>query len=259
MTHDHSEISSNNKYSIKKVTTIEEHISRYLLVTQKYAQKGYLDGIEKIPVSQPIESLLSIGNNGTKNESLFKDALNTEGKLISDGVNDIFLDKYRSNSICFLAKDYIDVYGSARLIMRDSQGLPTINDPAIQIFDDYRYVYNEDIAEFSQFVVKDGKCTHISIGLLKIAFQYSTTKLNIHKWVATIDNSVLRFLNSRFFNFNLTAIGPRVYYLGSECTPVLIDLNRALDNSRRLESSRKIAEYILGINTMGYEDIEIAY
>lgn len=255
MTHDHSEISSNNKYSIKKVTTIEEHISRYLLVTQKYAQKGYLDGIEKNPVSKKIEDLFS----NREIDLIIIDSLSMEGKLISDGVKEIYLDKYHSSSICFLAKDNVDVYGSARLIMQNSQGLPTINDPAIQIFDDYRYVYNEDCAEFSQFVVKDGKSTHISIGLLKIAFQYSTTMLNIHKWVATIDNSVLRFLNSRFFNFDLAAIGPRVYYLGSECTPVLIDLNRALDNSRRLESSRKIAEYILGINTMGYEDIEIAY
>jgi hypothetical protein len=55
------------------------------------------------------------------------------------------------------------------------------------------------------------------------------------------------------------AIGPCAYYLGSECTPVIIDLDCAIENSAKHESSRQIAEYILDNNNEGYGDIEIVY
>ena len=259
MTHDNLANSKKSKFLLKKATSIEEHISRYLLVTQKYSQKGYLKGIEKIQIHKKFENLLFENYINLNNElDLFDDSTN-EGKLISDGFIELFIDKYHWNSTCFLASDGSNTFGSARLITKDSQGLPTFKDPGILISDEFGYLCQENCAEFSQFVVKNGECAHISVGLLKLAFQFSTSVMNIKKWVATIDNSVLRFLNSRFFNFNLPAIGPCVYYLGSECTPVYIDLERTLENSARQQSSRAIAEYILDNNSEGFEDLEIEY
>ena len=259
MTRDNFENLENQKFLLKKTTSIEEQIARYVLVTQKYAQKGYLEAVEKIQINDKIENLLLAGNKNLINELVKCNDLTSEGKLISDGFMEIFFDKYHWSSTCFVASDGLNALGSARLITKDSRGLPTFDDPGISIFDEYKFLYQEDCVEFSQFVVKDGMCTHISVGLLKLAYQYSMSVMRIKKWVATIDNSVLKFLNSRFFNFDLMAIGPCAYYLGSECTPVIIDLDCAIENSAKHESSRQIAEYILDNNNEGYGDIEIVY
>jgi len=257
MIHKEETVTGRSLIQIKQVNTMEENIARYLLVTDKYKRKGYLEGVKRIPIQKSLQHWLSTENyTSIPNEASFNGSYG-EGGIFNDSFNEIYIDKYHWNSKHFIALDNTNIVGSARLIEKNSIGLPTLGNQDIKIFDEYAFLCHQNCAEFSQFVVREGECAHISIGLIKIAYLYSIKVMNIEKWVATIDNSVLRFFNSRFFNFNLPAIGPSVKYLGSLCTPVYIDLKSTLENSARFDSSRSIAEFILDTSNDGFEDVEI--
>ena len=166
--------------------------------------------MQTIKLSNSLEELI------VRNHACLESIINPHNyqEYVKNGVlikctdsNEIYLDKYDQSSIPFLAESGGKSVGSARLIVRDSIGLPTLTDPRIIIYDDFKWVSQIECLEFSQFAVKAGTFTHASVGILKITYIYSKTNLNIHNWVAMIDNDVLKFLNSRFFNFNFSTIG----------------------------------------------------
>jgi hypothetical protein len=190
-------MTENSKLIVENAITIQDQISRYLLVTEKYKQKGYLQDVSKIQVPLKVEDILLMDDYLLLHKeisSLELEILLKGGAIVNDGSIELFLDKYHWNSVQFTAKFNTDTVGSARLITKASFGLPTLTESRIKLFDDYKFVHDELCGEFSQFVVRDGRYANASAGLIKLAYQYSITQLQIFKWVATIDNSVLKLL-----------------------------------------------------------------
>lgn len=253
-------ISDNNEeYRLLVASSIEDQIERYLLVTNKYHEKSYLQGIKTIKAGKEVNSLISSESlNELEENGFYKDILQSlsDGIILDfDNSQSIFFDRYHWNSIPFIAKKTGFTCGSARLICKDTTGLPTLDDPKITIFNRYTWVYEKASVEFSQFAVCNEPFSYASVGLLKLAYLYSINVLHIDGWIAMIDNKVLKMLNSRFFNFNLQPIGADIEYLGSLCTPVYIDLEVALSNAESRPSSKAIADFIRCKSCVGYENI----
>lgn len=247
------------EYRLFLATSIEDQIERYQLVTKKYLEKGYLKGIKTINTGIDLNSLISSLNIEELEQNGFAEK---DKQYLRDGIifnfdnyQMIFFDQYHWNAIPFVAKKTNCTCGSARLIIKNSNGLPTLNDPKITIFDNETWVYEKARVEFSQYAVCNEPFSYASIGLLKLAYLYSINVLHIDGWIATIDNLVLKLLNSRFFNFNLLPIGPSIEYLGSICTPVYIDLETALSNSESCLSSKKVADFIRDKSCIGFENV----
>ena len=231
-------------------STVEDQIGRLQVVTQRYEIEHYLDGIGTVSMDDiSPEALLSKEGfdalrsrlSPEEDESFMKD-----GILVEHDGKKLYFDKYNWNSVPFVVKRGEEYLGSARLIIKNGFGLPTTNDPRIEISHLWKDNADKCPAEFSQFAVKKGAPMDTSVRLLKAAYDYSNYA-GIKDWVATTDNSVVRLLNSSFFKFNLPYIGPSVDYLGSESTPIYIDLEKALNNASQFDSSRKIASFIRGV------------
>jgi len=252
-------LSENNCVHISKANSITDQMARYYVLTEIYYQKNYLGKIQTANLDKDyVDFLSSKDMSSVKNgfDGKDYDEFLQNGLLIKFKENSpIYIDKFHWNSIPFIAYTGDEIVGSARLIQPDGLGLPTIHDPQIKIWDEFKWIFNRKCVEFSQYAVKRGFGAPISIGLLKIAYLFSKFELNIDTWVATIDNSVLRLLNSRFFNFNLPPIGPMVDYLGSSSTPVLIDLEQALNNAAAVDTSKPIADFIRNIENQNFEDL----
>lgn len=233
-----------------QAVTIEDQIGRLQMVTERYEIEHYLDGIRTVQMNDVTpETLLSKEGFDTlrsrlspeEDESFMKD-----GILVEQNGKKIYLDKYNWNSVPFVVKQREEYLGSARLIIKNGFGLPTTNDPRIEISHLWKEKADQSPAEFSQFAVKKGAPMDTSVRLLKAAYDYSNYA-GIKNWVATTDNSVVRLLNSSFFKFDLPYIGPSVDYLGSASTPIYIDLEKALSNASQFESSKRMAQFIRGI------------
>jgi hypothetical protein len=230
-------------------STIEDQMGRLEVVTERYELEHYLDGIGTVSMEDISPDIL-LSKEGfdilrgrlssEEDESFMKD-----GILVEHDGKKLYLDKYNWNSVPFVVKRGEEYLGSARLIIKNGFGLPTTNDPRIEISNLWKEKATQCTAEFSQFAVKKGAPMDSSVKLLKAAYDYSNYA-GIENWVATTDNSVVRLLNSSFFKFDLPYIGPSVDYLGSASTPIFIDLEKALDNASKFESSRRIATFIRG-------------
>lgn len=228
---------------------IPDQVGRLEVVTERYEKEGYLDGITSVDLDG-VEMSTLLSHEGfnilrsklspEENENFLKDGL-----LVNINSKKIYLDKYNWNSIPFVAKCGEEYVGSSRLIIKNGFGLPTTNDPRIEISGLWRGRADECSVEFSQFAIKKGTSADASVKMLKAAYEYSHA-MGIKSWVATTDNFVVRFLNSNYFKFDLPFIGPSVDYLGSASTPVYIDLEKALDNASKYESSKRIATFIRG-------------
>jgi len=253
---------NNLEILFRKAISIKDLANRYHLITNIYKQKGYLQGVQTIELNHSLEELILHDLacfEGIINPLYYQDYLKNGVLIKCTDSNEVYFDKYHQSSIPFLAKSGEKSVGSARLIVSDLIGLPTLTDPTIIIYDDFKWVSQIECLEFSQFAVKAGTFTHVSVGILKITYIYSKTKLKIHNWIAMIDNNVLKFLNSNYFNFNFSIIGPSIDYLGSLCTPVYINIDNALDNSAKYESSKPVADYIRDIDCSSFENNIIEY
>jgi len=241
-------------------TTIADKIGQLTVLTETYNTRNYLDLIQRTKINNTINNLL--GNDGLtiiqqELPSKLYDEFIKNGLLLktSDSPNFLFFDKYYWSSIPFIAKNESGYIGSARLIIRDTYGLPTTNDARITILPKYTCYGNELQAELSQLAVKKKSKNGISLGLLKSAYQYSK-KNNISAWLATIDNHVLKIFNGTYMNFNLPKIGPSINYLGSTSTPIIIDLDTALINAdtQSVDGTSPVAAFIRGTSNTGFED-----
>lgn len=250
-----------NEVVVGLESTPEQTIGRLEVVTGRYIREGYLQGA---PYAY-INGLLArdvVAQNGI---GLLYDALDEElfKKLMDEGLllefnsgEKLYLDKYHWNSMGFVAQTKAGYVGSVRLIMNDGvSSLPTLADESIVIDSQWREKITDIDTELSQFAVKKGidTPTHVSLSLLRIAAQYSRAN-EIKQWLATTDNSVVRLLNGFMFNFDLPKIGPSVKYLGSQSTPVLIDIEQAIANASKKPASQEIAEFLRGKNDVkGFE------
>jgi hypothetical protein len=256
------EILGDNDVIVEVANTPEDQIGRLGVVTQRYIREGYLQGIPFANIHLSPDTIVQ--ENGysilkdTLEEDLFEKFLET-GMLFQfiDG-HTFYLDKYHWQSVQFVAKTKEGYGGSTRIIQDNiditpSFPLPILTDKCIEIEESWRPKINGIHSELSQFAkTKEAKGT-VPVALLRAAAQYSRTH-NIEKWLATTDNSVVRLLNGWIFNFNLPKIGPSVKYLGSESTPILIDIERSIKNASQKENSKDMARFLAGEdNVEGFE------
>lgn len=252
-----------NEVCVGLASTPEEKIGRLEVVTDRYMREGYLQGIPFAAVNLSAEEVVEENGLGKLYDSLDE---NLFGKFIKEGLllrfidgNQFYLDKYHWQSAQFVAKTKQGYVGSVRLIMNDPQQeqfeLPTLKEESIIIDENWKERASKVNSELSQFAKQKEPYVPatVSIGLLRIAAQYSRAN-NILEWLATTDNSVVKLLNGFMFNFELPKIGPSVKYLGSESTPVLINIEQAIQNAERKGSSQEIARFLRGENGIkGFE------
>lgn len=253
---------SEGEVSVGLAVTSEEKIGRLEVVTDRYIREGYLQGIPFARVDLKAEDVVQENGLGllydALDEGLFEKFIN-EGLLLRfSGGQQLYLDKYHWQSAQFVAKTSQGYVGSVRLIMdhKDSEinmyKLPTLTDKKIQIEEEWREKVSHVTAELSQFAkLKEAPAT-VSVALLRIAAQYSRAN-KIEEWLATTDNLVVRLLNGYYFNFGLPKIGPSVRYLGSESTPVLINIEESIKNAETKGSSEGMAKFLRGEDVKGFE------
>jgi hypothetical protein len=237
--------------------TEEDKLGRLKVVTERYGKEGYLEDIKVHESSSKISDLLEKGGISILEKELqpgeFQEFLE-HGILVHDeSGQDYYIDKYTWNSVPFVAKQGGEYVGSARMIVRNGFNLPTLSDPTINIDENWKDTVKDCKVEFSQFAVKKGSPAGVSIGLLRAAHIYSRDVLKISDWVATIDDRVVRLLNSNFFHFELPQIGPGVLYLGSLSIPVLVNFEKALENAEKHENSKNMAQFIRGNDVEGFD------
>ena len=227
--------------------SIEDKIGRLEVVTSRYKNEDYLKDIDRLALEDiPIDEIL--GENGAAiilantTEEQYEKFLNDGLLLLHDG-KELFIDKYLWSSVPFVTKENGRYTGSARLIFDKGLGLPALTEKIIDISERWKEIANNCKAEFSQFAILRGSNPTTSVKLLKMAYKYSKS-LNIEEWVAVTDNSILRLLNSSFFQFDIPNIGPSTYYMGSNSTPIYINMERCLDNAAKYANSKSIADYI---------------
>ena len=240
-------------------STPEDKIGRLEVVTNRYKLQGYLQGVPFAWVDLEAKDVVQDQGFDLLEKNLTPEVFEKflqEGLLISfQDDKQLYLDKYHWQSIQFVAKNNTGYVGSVRLIMDSPEnkfGLPTLEEDSIRIEEEYLDLCRSIKAELSQFAkIKQAPAT-VSVALLRIAAQFSKAN-EIKEWVATTDNLVIRLLNGVYFNFDLPKIGPSVHYLGSESTPILIDIDKSLDNAERKESSKDMARFIRGEEVQGFE------
>lgn len=253
-----------NEVCVGLATTPEEKIGRLNVVTDRYIREGYLQGIPFARVDLEAKDVVEENGIGllydNLNDGLFEKFIK-EGLLLRfNGGEQLYLDKYHWQSAQFVAKTRIGYVGSVRIIISDEKfgstffHLPTLIEEDIKIDSQWQEKAESIKAELSQFAkIKDPYVpSTVSIGLLRVAAQYSRAN-NIEEWLATTDNSVVKLLNGFMFNFDLPKIGPSVKYLGSESTPVLINIEQAISNAEKKGSSEDIAKFLRGGAVQGFE------
>lgn len=237
--------------------TVAEQIGRLNVVTSRYKQEGYLSDVKCLRLEVGVEKIIGHGGDGLLMDYLDEQSLSafkSVGLLIGfpDGL-ELYIDKYHWASVPFVAEDRDGYIGSARLILKGDSILPTLED--VEIYERYKQGAETVNVEFSQFAVERGSSPlSASVGLLRATVGYSRKVLNEHIWIATTDNRVVNYLNGSYFHFQLPSVGSPVYYLGSESTPILIDINLALDNASLYSKSSNIAKFIRGdLNVEGFD------
>lgn len=230
--------------------TPENDLERLLVVSEVYRERGYFTGVPSIHLqTDPLEIVSPDGKailTGQLNEADYNSFIATGALFVFPGGQEVYLDKYHWDSVGLIAKTNQGVIGSARIVMNDEAGLPTLNDSQIEIFPEWEELAHMAKAEFSQFAVLKGEAPFkAATGLLKTAYEYSKGN-EIYNWIATIDKIVIRLLNGTYYKFGLPKIGKDVNYMGSISTPVWINFETAIGNASRTPDSRPTAEFLLG-------------
>lgn len=251
-----------NEVCVGLAITPEEKIGRLEVVTDRYIREGYIQGISFASVNVQAQEVVEDNGIGLLYEELnpiLFEKFIKEGLLLRfKGGEQLYLDKYHWQSAQFVAKSKEGYVGSVRLILDDGNStlyeLPTISEKSILINEDWAEKVIHVKAELSQFAKQKTPYvpSTVSIALLRVAAQYCRAN-DIKEWIATTDNSVVKLLNGFMFNFDLPKIGPSVKYLGSESTPVFIDIEQAIMNAEGKSSSYEIAKFLKGDDVKGFE------
>lgn len=231
--------------------SFEDKVGRLDVLTNRYFREDYLKDIHTVNLASEGDVSKILEDDGFDylfsglNDSQ-KDGFLNDGLIVKYDNRRLYIDKYNWDSVPFVTKLGDEYTGSARLIKKEGRfGLPTTSERTIEISDAWRSKVENSPVEFSQFAIVRGAPRETSVLLLKAAYLYSKEN-SIDSWIATTDSSVIRLLNSVFFNFNIPNVGPSVDYLGSLSTPVYIDLENVLDNAEKYEGSKKMANFIRG-------------
>lgn len=237
--------------------TVEDQIGRLDVVTHRYNEEKYLQGVEKVELNISSEQLLdptfSIDKfkqqlSPESLENFNKDGLLLHSNQIKTSNGGLFIDKYSWNSLPIVAKEKGVYTGSARLIMSSEETpLPIFSSKEIQIDEKYCLQCSVEISQLA----KARECHPLTLfGLLRVARIYSK-EMNILDWVATIDKKVFNLLNKRI-GFDIKQIGPEVDYLGSISVPSYINIENSIKNIEK--SNPTTARFLNGEkNVPGFE------
>jgi len=168
----------------------------------------------------------------------------------------LYIDQYEACSLPLVAKIGDEVVGSLRLIpnIPGGIGLPINYEPKILIDGEWKQFVLKASYELSQYAnsLKRKKDHRVSVGLIRAYMGIVDTTREFTS-VAIIDDRVAATLNGPYSGFNLPQIGPSVYYLGSQSTPVYININDGRQNSR-LNGHAELADFLSGRkNVSGFE------
>lgn len=262
-------------------TTPKQQLDRLIVATQRYLDEGYLKDLGE---AVSIEGMLP--------ESLFDMSLDQfssslseadRARFMHDGVMvriadlELYVDKWLFEDtipiVGYEKKDgKVVPTGSVRLILpKRGRDIPLFDNQSIAIDPEQLDSATLSQAELSQLAIVQGATRGMASALLRKAVEVGR-KLNMLTWAAVIDgkevqddngdkklSGVLGLLNGSAYAFGLPSIGPSVYHVGSDTTPVLIDVDKALDNAetgeRKTASSVKSSQFIRGkINFPNYID-----
>lgn len=225
---------------IEKEIPLEEELERLKLVTAIYDQHGYLNDIVKI--EYPEEELYRLLEKPLESaRQVLSPEFSQEGIVIETEKGDlVYLDPYNWFSYPLTYKNKNgQVSASARLIRKTNEfSLPTLKIPLY----DYKATREAQL-ELSQLAVNPNLSNDPYSILHLFRHGYAKTKeLKLPPfWLATIDNRVLQYFR-RKYGFKLPNIGPTQNYLGSDSTPIIIDITKELEDL----PNQTIAQFIRG-------------
>ena len=236
---------------------------RLEVVTNIYKNQGYLKDIPNYFLKNDINKLIQ--NNGF---DFIKELLSPDQfiSFLHDGMlfflpdkKQYYIDKFFWQSINFYAKTNQCFVGSLRLILSNQIyshavfDLPTKSTFDLNMDSEFSQRIMRVKAELSQLAKEKFSPSNTMVALLRAAVQYSFSN-SINEWIAITDNKVLRLLNSNYFNFGLPIIDNSIYYLGSESSPILIDIEASLKSAANKKSSQDVAKYIRGENLPSFQN-----
>lgn len=240
----------------------KQQVDRLRVATQRYTREGYLNDL-----GQPVEmaglepatmiemGLVDFSSQLTQEQ---RDRFLHDGIIINlEGGQELYVDKW-------LFEDTIPIVGyekvggliiptgSVRLILpRTGRDIPLFDNDEIAIHPEYITDASLSMAELSQLAVMPESSRLMASALLRKAVEIGK-RLDLMVWGAVIDGKemedekgrkrmtgVLGLMNGSAYSFGLPMIGPTVYHVGSDTTPVLIDVERALSNAEQGERSTK--------------------
>lgn len=213
---DKSEILSPNLISCGVASESSDLLGRRLVATSRYIERGYI----------------------------------SQDHLSGDGT---YFDEYEPHSIPLVAKMNGTVIASMRLISNISpDALPISKRSEIGIFDDWVEKTSTVSFELSQLAksANYSKDPRPTLGIIRTYMQLAR-ELNKTTAVAVIDEGVRQQLNGPFLGFDLPIIGPTVHYMGSDSTPVWINISDVTQNSRK-NNHPDVADFLEGKYSEGY-------
>ena len=168
----------------------------------------------------------------------------------------LYIDHYEESSIPIVAKIDGLVVASFRIIPNTPEaGLPINNSQDIKIDPMWTKIVQGAEFELSQFA-KDRKFhtdPRPAIAVIKAYMGITEKGIGNKHAIAVIDDRIIETLNGPYTGFDLPKIGPSVHYLGSNSTPVFIDIDNVRSNSRK-NGNPNLADFLEGKSGVkGYE------
>jgi hypothetical protein len=254
-------------------TTSKQQLDRLIVATQRYLEEGYLKDLGEAVSIEGIlpESLfdMSLDQFSSSLSEADRARFMHDGVMVRIGDLELYVDKWLFEDtipiVGYEKKDgKVVPTGSVRLILpKRERDIPLFDNQSIAINPEQLDSATLSQAELSQLAILKGSTRGMASALLRKAVEVGR-KLNLLTWAAVIDgreiqddngqkqlSGVLGLLNGSAYAFGLPSIGPSVYHVGSDTTPVLIDVDQALYNAefgeRKTPSSVMASQFIRGI------------
>lgn len=260
----------------------QQQVDRLRVATLRYTREGYLNDL-----GQPVDmvgleptTMIEMGLEEFSSQLTQeqRDRFLKDGIIVNvEGGHELYVDKWLfEDTIPIVGYEKVDGLivptGSLRLILpRRGRDIPLFDNDEIAIYPEFITDASLSMAELSHLAVMPESSRLMASALLRKAVEIGK-RLDLMVWGAVIDGKeiedekgrkrmtgVLGLMNGSAYSFGLPMIGPTVYHVGSDTTPVLIDVERALSNAESGEKSSKhsyqSAQFIRGnVDTPNYID-----
>lgn len=149
--------------------------------------------------------------------------------------NGEYYDEYEDISVPIVAKINNEVAASMRIIPNlPSIGVPVNNEPNITVYPEWENKIAQIPFEISQLAksmnyYRDPRPT---FALIRTYFAYSRM-VGENDAAGVVDNRVKNVLNGKYMSFGLPDIGPSVSFMGSDSTPIYINIDDVINNTAK--------------------------